>query len=253
MNNLVMAVSEVDQNNSSFQNTGNLWMVPDSNLLNLLSPGDLAQLTAMVFTRSYHKGEAVFRKGEVSDAFYVLLSGRVKLAVPGALGERVLAFCGTGELFGCVVGSGGHHPSEAVSLQDDTTVITVTHEQLHAVAQQIPAVAVAISQEQARRVLVLERQLERARLPVQARLAYVLLDLSQRFGQKLAGGLVELHLDFRHEEFASMADTTRVRATQALSAWRSMELVRGTRGAYQIHVPGLQALLELLEAEQLLL
>jgi CRP/FNR family transcriptional regulator, cyclic AMP receptor protein len=246
---------------SSSQQRAGLWVVPDAQLDAFITPQEREQFAVIAPARTYDKGERLFRQGDICDGFFVVVAGRVKLSVPGSVGgERVLAFCGEGELFGCVTGEGGLHHSEAVAMADGTQVVAVTHTQYFRVAQQVPAVAVAITRVQAQRVQALEEQLERAQLPVQARLAHTLLDLTRRFGlnggDDVAGagtagdGLVELLLDFHHDEFASLAGTTRVRATQALSAWRSMDLVRGTRGAYTVNVPGLQALLELLEAEQ---
>lgn len=237
------------------QRRAGVWVVQGTELEDRMGQIELTQLSAVTPARVYDRGERLFRPGDVSDGFFVMLSGRVKLAVPGHVtGERVLAFCGEGELFGCVTGEGGLHRSEAVSLVNDTQVMTVSHDQFYAVAQQVPGVAVAVSRVQARRVQALEEQLERTQLPVQARLAYTLLDLCARFGlpgSALGDGAVELHLEFHHDEFASMSGTTRARATQAMSAWRSMGLVSGTRGAYQVNVTGLQSLVELLEAEQL--
>lgn len=246
-----MTFADADPLTRSDRRAG-VWVVPDARLDEVITPAELAQLRELAPARVYRRGERIFRQGEVFDGFFVIFSGRVKLAVPGGpAGERVLAFCGAGELFGCVTGAGGHHASEAVSLVDGSQVMTLTHAQFFEVARQVPGVAVAVSRVQARRVQALEEQLERAVLPVQARLAYTFLELTRRFGVDTGTGMVELFLELQHDEFASLASTTRVRATQALSAWRSMGLVSGTRGAYRVNVPGLQSLLELLEAEQL--
>ncbi len=227
--------------NAHLERSTEFWGVPDPSSDEFCSQQVLAQLVTVAPSREYRKGERIFRQGDVSDGFFVMLRGRVKLAVPGGTtGERVLAFCGEGK----------HHRSEAVSLVDGTQVMMVPHEQFHIIAREIPSLALEMSRVQSKRVQTLEENLERLQLPVQARLAYTLLGLTQRFGQELAEGITELRLEFHQDEFASLAGTTRVRATQALSAWRSMGLVQGTRGAYHVNVPGLQALVELLEAEQ---
>jgi CRP/FNR family cyclic AMP-dependent transcriptional regulator len=214
---------------------------------------ELAQLRDTAPTRSYRRGERVFRPGDPSDGFFVVDAGRVKLTVPGgAGGEQVLALYGAGEVFGCLTGEGGLHRTEVVSLIDDTRVVAVSHRQFDRIAQLLPSVALAVSQLQAQRVQALEKQLGQARLPVQARLAHVLLDLTQRFGDATDSEFTVLRLDFHHEDLASLAGTTRVRATQALSAWRQLGLVTGTRGQYRVNTGGLQVLLEELEAQQVL-
>jgi len=64
-------------------------------------------------------------------------------------------------------------------------------------------------------------------------------------------GVYHLKLDLRHDEIASMANASRVSATQAISAWRAQQLVLGTRGDYRVNVRGLEALVEGLELEAL--
>ncbi len=94
---------------------------------------------------------------------------------------------------------------------------------------------------------VLEEEAEFASLPVQARLARTLRDLAERLGREVEPGVYDLELALRQDEIASLAGATRVSATQALSAWRSMGVVSGTRGAYRIDVNRLTTLMELLE------
>lgn len=232
---------------------GGMWVVPDAPFEAAAAEEELSILTRAIPPRAYAKGQRVHRLNDPADGFFIVLSGRVKIGVPGtSSGERVLAVCGPGDLFGTSRCMGEpEHLSEAISLTDGTSVVNVTCEKLREVVRAHPDVALKLTQALSTRIGALEEQVEHARLPVQARLARTLLSLAKRLGTETAPDVFEVRLDLRHDEIASLAGAGRISVTQALSAWRAMGIVMGTRGTYQIDVARLDALTELLEFEHL--
>lgn len=225
-----------------------VWVAPETRFAELLRESGLINLTAVAPVRSFEKGDFVYRQGDPTDGFHVVLSGSVKIVAPGA--DRVLAVCGPEDVFGAeACASVRQHRSEALTLAEGTRVMSVSDAHFREASQRDPGVAYVFATVLAQRVQVLEEEAEHARLPAQARLARTLLSLAKRFGTELAPGILELELDVRHDEIASLANTTRVSATRALAAWRELGLVRGTRGSYRIDVRGLAGLIELLEEE----
>lgn len=228
------------------------WSVPEGQLAPLAPLEDLRLLTEGAPVRTYGKSDYVYRHGDPTDGFYVVLSGRVKISVPGVGEERLLDLAGKGDLFGVAAGGGRvTQPTEAVSLVAGTRVASVSCWRLREVARLAPNVVIAFSQVLSERVSILEAQLEQTRLPMQARLARTFISLSERFGRDVGRGRYDVDLELRHEELASLASTTRASVTQAISAWRGMGLVGGTRGHYEVDVAGLRSLVELLEYEHL--
>ncbi len=232
---------------------GGVWVAPDAPFEAVAAEEELGVLTRAIPPRRYARGQRVHRLNDPADGFFVVLSGRVKIGVPNtSAGERVLAVCGPGDLFGTSRCMGEpEHLSEAMSLADGTLVVNVTCERLREVVRAHPDVALKLTQALSTRIGVLEEQVEHARLPVQARLARTLLSLAKRFGTEVTPDVFEVRLALRHDEIASLAGAGRISVTQALSAWRAMGIVTGTRGTYQIDVARLAALTELLEFEQL--
>ena len=210
---------------------------------------DLEFFSGRYLTRTFSRGERIFRAGDDADGFYLVLAGRLKLALPDPVrGERVVAVCGEGDLFGAAAcGGAPTHRTEAVSLQDETLIVSLSCAELQEVTKDVPSVALLLTRALAARVQVLEEEAEFASLPVQARLARTLLDLARRLGDETAPGVYDLELALRQDEIASLAGATRVSATQALAAWRSMGIVVGTRGSYKVDAVRLSALMELLE------
>jgi CRP/FNR family transcriptional regulator, cyclic AMP receptor protein len=81
--------------------------------------------------------------------------------------------------------------------------------------------------------------------PVKVRIAKVLLDQAERFGEaEGAAGRVVLRTGMRHDEIASLASATRVSASMAIAELREIGLVTGSRGEYRIDVAGLAAYVE---------
>ena len=231
---------------------GGVWVAPKSVTEDhpaLEHPALDADFFGRYLTRTFSRGDFVFRSGDDADGFYMVLAGRVKLVLPDpARGERVIAVCGEGDLFGAAACGGAPlHRAAAVSLQEGTLVVSLSCAELQEATKDTPSVALLLTRALAARVQVLEEEAEFASLPVQARLARTLLDLSRRLGHEVEPGVYDLELALRQDEIASLAGATRVSATQALSAWRSIGVVTGTRGSYRVDAARLEALMELLE------
>lgn len=228
---------------------GEVWVAPDNGVLMDDPTLSLDFFEERYLTRTYSRSDFVFRSGDEADGFYMVLAGRVKLVLPDPVrGERVIAVCGEGDLFGAAACGGVPiHRTDAVSLQTGSVVVSLSCAELQEVTKDVPSVTLLLTRALAARVQVLEEEAEFASLPVQARLARTLLDLSRRLGHEVEPGVYDLELALRQDEIASLAGATRVSATQALSAWRSIGVVTGTRGAYRVDAGRLEALMGLLE------
>lgn len=230
-----------------------VWVVAETGWSDAITAEEMREMGAICPPRPYRKGERIYRPGDPPENLFIVLEGNVKLSMPGVVGrERVVAVCGPDDFFGesFLTGASARH-SEAVCLSERTVVCPISRAQFMEVAHRVPGVAVAFAAVLAERVQILEAQLELMALPAQARLGRCLLLLAGRFGRETESGVTELFLDLTHEELASLAATTRVSATQAMSAWRAQGLVQGTRGEYRIDARGLNALIEELELSRI--
>jgi CRP/FNR family transcriptional regulator, cyclic AMP receptor protein len=67
----------------------------------VLHPDDLRDLVARVGSRSYPRGQVIFREGEPGRSLYVIERGQVKLSTRAAGGRELLvAILGRGQIFG---------------------------------------------------------------------------------------------------------------------------------------------------------
>jgi CRP/FNR family transcriptional regulator, cyclic AMP receptor protein len=202
--------------------------------------------------RHVARGQHVYRHGDATEGFFLLLEGRVKLSAPTVSGERLLALCGPGDLFGLDRCAGlSNYPAEAVSQSTESHLLVVSCAALKTALHTEAALATRLVSLLSQRIGVLEEQVEQARLPAQARLARTMLSLTKRLGVEIAPDRFELKLELRHDEIASLAGTGRISVTQALSGWRKIGIVQGTRGCYEVSLSRLIALSELLESQAL--
>lgn len=229
-----------------------VWISPQHPAESAWTAGELAGLLEVAPARTFTRGAGIYHQGDVAEGFFLVLEGQVKLSTLSLGGERLLALCGPGNLFG-VNRCGGeqHYPAQAVAHSPEARLVSVSCAALHRLSETQPSLSTRLVGTLSRRIGALEEQLEQARLPVQARLARTLLTLTHRLGLEVAPALYEVTLGLRHDEIASLAGAGRVSVTQALSAWRRMGIVSGTRGRYQVDVARLRALSELLEVQSL--
>jgi CRP/FNR family transcriptional regulator, cyclic AMP receptor protein len=231
---------------------GTAWVVPDTNWRASLSSTEMDNMTLICPPRPYAKGERIYGVGDPADTLFILLEGHVKITLPTPNGERVVAICGPDDFFGeSFLTRDQQRHSDAVSIESRVIACPISHEQFVQVAQQVPNVALTFAVALAERNRSLETELQRATMPAEVRLASSMILLARRFGTETAPGIVELKLELRQEDLGSLAGTTRVSATTAMSTWREHGLLEGTRGFYRINVVGLEELIVRLELERL--
>jgi CRP/FNR family transcriptional regulator, cyclic AMP receptor protein len=230
-----------------------VWVVTDTNWSTKIQPQEMREMGAICPPRPYRKGELIYRPGDPAESLFIVLEGNVKLSLPGTAGrDRVVAVCGPDDFFGesFLTGNSQQH-SEAMCLADQTVVCPISRSQFLEVSQRVPGVALLFASVLVARVQRLETQLELMASPAQARLGRCLLLLAKRFGTEIKPGILNLNIGLKHEDLASLAATTRVSATQAISVWRAQGLIEGTRGEYQIRMEAFEAMIERLEQERL--
>lgn len=217
-------------------------IVPNQQLMQLLTPDEKEQLQRVCPPRPFRKGEAIYRYGDRANDLYIVLEGKVKISVPTPDGgERILSVLGTEDFFGESFLSGlERHTSDAVALTDRVVACPVCMDKFLVLAARVPNVALALARVMAGRIRELEAQLEATTAPVSARVGEALLAYARRFGEP-GGTLTHLKLDLTHEELASFVGSTRVTVTNALGELRDLGLVEGTRGSYDLDVPSLEA------------
>src|SRR5947199_9727709 len=164
-----------------------------------LPEGELAELGERVRTKTFRRGEMIFRKDDPGAHFYVVLEGAVKIALPGEFGQEALvALLRGGEFLG-ELALFDHGPrSAAATALEDTRCALLAGEDFLSFVEAHPAATKVVFEALAKTVRRLSDRVEDLIfLDVPSRVAKYLLDLAQVNG---AGGSGEVELTLTQDE-----------------------------------------------------
>lgn len=194
-----------------------------------LPPEVLEGLRSHATERTLSRNEWLFRKGDDSDALYVIVDGRVAIATQSGDGrETVLAVLEAGALFGELPLFDDAPRSADVRALSDTRVIELGYEPVRAVLRERPELLWVIVRLVVQRLRATDEALADAVfLDVPARTAKRLLDL--------AGEEDRFTLPLTQEELAAIVGASRERVNKAISlfvrlGWLAIE----GRSSYRI-------------------
>lgn len=194
----------------------------------------LAELCGhLASVRTYPRGAFIYQQGELSNRFYQLVSGRVRIVLCDNDGrEHVLAIVEPGGLFGeaaCFDGLPYH--TTAVTVQPSTVRVFAREAVLDAMRTQSD-ITLEVLRSITRKQRLFALQLETAMFrKAPARVAFILSRLATYYGAPVAGGrATRIGLHLSHEVLASMIGVTRVTVTREIGALiRSGILTRDKR------------------------
>ena len=94
-----------------------------------LNENELGKIARLLKEVKFSENEEIFQQGEVGDALYIVLQGRVRIATTDSFGrERVLAFYGPGEFFGDMAVLTGAPRSATASASTDVRLLQLRKE-----------------------------------------------------------------------------------------------------------------------------
>jgi CRP/FNR family transcriptional regulator len=193
-----------------------------------------ALISSMVRSRM-ERGDVLFHEGDPGDKLYVIAEGKIKLGRSSVDGrENLLAILGPGEMFGELsLFDPGPRTATATAVAE-TQVLALSNEQLHLLLTQRPGLAGAL-------LSALARRLRRTNdvvadlvfTDVPGRVAKTLIDLADRFGRPIEGGIMVSH-DLTQEEIAQLVGASRETVNKALADFANRGWLRLEARAVQI-------------------
>jgi CRP/FNR family transcriptional regulator, cyclic AMP receptor protein len=222
------------------------WFAKDTRFKEVMAGDAIVEFMRVCPERPYERGEFLFHQGAAATHLHVIAAGQVKLVVPTATGhERVIAVVGPDDMIGeAFVLEGRVYRVDAVALTPVRSC-PMDHEQFTWLSLHAPDFVLRFATILATSLVRCREVMSHTFDPVKVRIAKVLLDQAERFGEaEGAAGRVVLRTGMRHDEIASLASATRVSASMAIAELREIGLVTGSRGEYRIDVAGLAAYVE---------
>lgn len=192
-----------------------------------------ARVTEVARLRSFEKGELIFAEGDPSDAFIVIVSGRVKVFKSTPAGkEIILEIFGAGDPLGAVaVYEGAPFMASALSLEP-TQVLSIDQPSFFRLLEAEPAFVRGLLSGLTLRLAELTRRLaELTGSRVETRFARLFLKLSDQIGRAERGG-VFIPMALSRQELADLAGTTIETAIRIMSRWQKDDVLHTEKDGF---------------------
>ncbi len=164
---------------------------------------DAQKISGLCTEKWFPRGTTIFREGESADAVYVLRRGMVKLSSLSDKGrETILHILKPDEVFGELLLSEEQRAFTAVTLEDSLVTI-ISKESFVELLSTVPTVALTFIRLLSKRLALVERGLaEFSHTWSYHRLARVLLQLSEKYGEEVPNGTL-INVRLTHEDLAN--------------------------------------------------
>jgi CRP-like cAMP-binding protein len=202
--------------------TTKLWYLKQFPLFDAFTPQEMDEVQRQTQMRSYAKGQILYLPGQPGDQLYMLKSGVVKLSrlLPDGR-ELTLALLKPGDVFG-ELEVVGEEPRTAQAVAYGTVLLCVIQKRdLLRWMERKPSLAIRLTKLIGLRRHVIERRIEQLLFrSASAKLAALLLDLSEQFGRADARGVL-LDLPLTHQELSNLTGSVRETVSDVLSQFRT--------------------------------
>lgn len=189
-------------------------------LFRRVSPADRTRIAAAASLREFDRGDHVFKEGDDSTSFFVVVTGRVKVYKQAPDGRNViLELFGPGGPLGAVaVYEARPYPASAVAL-DATTCVTIPRDAFFELLERHPSLVRGLLGSLSLRLVELTTRLaELTGGHIDARLARLFLKLADQMGRPERSG-VFIPLPLSRQELADLTGTTIETAIRIMSRW----------------------------------
>ena len=191
-----------------------------------LGPADLQHLAAVTQVREFEKGAMLFAEGDAADAFYTVITGRVKIFKVTARGtDVILEIFGPGDPLGAVAAYEGRaYPASAVALEE-TTCVLVPRREFFALLEQHPSLVRGLLVGLTQRLVELTNRIaDLTGGRVEPRFARLFLKMAGEIGRAERGG-VFIPMALSRQELADLSGTTIETCIRIMSRWGKQNIV----------------------------
>ena len=187
----------------------------------LLTRGERDALSGIGLPRDYSAGATICLEGDPATHVFILLSGWVKILSATSEGhENVIELRGDGDIVGEIAGETTGRRSATMKAIDAVQTLIVRHDKFSSFLDANPGAARAFRRVVTQKLNDADSKLRRRAVTTGGqRLAALLLDLAERYGEEVDGGIYVV-MPLTQDELASLAGSSRATVTRALSNWR---------------------------------
>lgn len=222
-------MTAVSANEERASGTELLATLRGARLLRGVSAERLAELSALAHTRRYGEGALLWRADDPATSFTIVKRGLVQIVRHAAGREpAMLGIFGPRESIGDAAAlAGARYPADAVAMSDEVVVVRLAREQLVSAMAHDPSLAAAVQNALLDHTQALTAKIDVVSAgSVGARMATLLLQLGERFGDEDADGTLSIPLSLSRAALAQLVSARVETVIRTLSAFAKEQLVR---------------------------
>jgi CRP/FNR family transcriptional regulator len=200
-------------------------------IFNTLAADDLKEIANYLTPGTYSKKEFIFSEGDPSEWLYIVKKGKVKITKLSNEGkELIIEIIPPNEMFGGIaVVRGFPYPANAVAMED-SEVLKMSRKNLLSIMDRFPNLMYCMAMNIGDRIKGTHETLKNIALEkVEARIASLLIKLSEKSGEKSAEGLV-INMKLTKQDIAEMVGTTVETSIRTMSKLTKAGLVAAKSG-----------------------
>jgi len=200
-------------------------------IFNSLTPQDAKEMAPYLHTGKFKKKESIFDEGDPSEWLYIVTAGKVKITKISQEGkEIILELISPMEFFGGIaVVRGFPYPANAVAMEN-TEVLKISRKNLMSLMDRFPGLMYCMAANIGDRIKGSHETLKNIALEkVEARIASLLLKLSDKAGEKTAEGVM-ITMKLTKQDIAEMVGTTVETSIRTISKLTKAGLVASKGG-----------------------
>lgn len=197
----------------------------------LLNENELKLIEKIAFEKNYQKGEYIFFEGDPGNKFFIIKSGQVKLTKMIADGsEQILNIFSDNDIIAEIVAfDKGNYPASAITITE-TTMIVFAQTELENLILKYPNIAIKLLREMSGRLRRAQKNVRDLALKdSSAKVAELLLFLSQKYGLKNDKDQISLNIALTQQELASMIGSSRETVSRILNQFENKGLIKTSR------------------------
>lgn len=192
-----------------------------------LSDGELSRISAMIRHKKVGKGQALVIEEQPTDTLYIIQQGQVKLSKMTPQGkEQILHVLTTGEFFGelNIFNSEELSNFSAYALTD-TSICMLTKNDMEQLIAENPDITIKLLKTVSKRLAHTENLAQSlATKDPEIRIAYMILELSDKYGKPRSSG-IHVKLPLSREELASYVGVTRETISRKFAIFEDLGLI----------------------------
>ena len=208
-----------------------------------LNDEELLEIVNKINHKEYSKGDVIFAEGNVANTLYFINEGKIKLYKYTKDGkEQILHILSEGDFFGeleLIKPSKYGFNSKAIV---DAKICTLTKDEMKDIMMGNPEISIKVLETIGERLSKVENLVQNlATNDVDSRMAYLVIDLMEKYGEK-AGDNISINLPLSREDMASFIGVTRETISRKLKKFEDENLIKivGTKNIIILDEKGLK-------------